>query len=72
MTDDYKPRDDEIDLIHYLDLKASLAGRNDGGPSPPFDVNTGPRQPKTQKGNNTPAGMVLVPPSSSVSPKEIE
>ena len=51
MTDDYKVRDDEIDLIHYLDLKASLAGRNDVGHSPPFDVNNGPRhQPKTQSG----------------------
>ena len=33
------------DTMNY----ASLAGRNDGGPSPPFDVNS-PRQPKTQSG----------------------
>ena len=32
--------------------QASLAGRNDGGTSPPFDVNS-PRQPKTQEGHHS-------------------
>ena len=77
MTDDYVVRDDEIDLIHELDLiHAQL--RNDGGHSPPFttntDANTVPvNLPKTQRGPHS-----VMPPriksgsSLSVSPLEVE